>query len=620
MGHNFSNRLILRNGTNGYFEMNLFIKFIMLFIFAWLGSSEAFSGELKFDLKPCDPNLKYDAKIMSVTSPHVGKMGYECVEETVTNETGESTKRWYKVFRITAEVVMRDFLSRPNDTSEFPLKLEPGPIQTWGYNGQTPGPTIEAIQSEWVRFIVTNKLPDTTVIHWHGLILPNSEDGGGTHTGKMVEPKKTETYEFQLNQYGTHMYHSGHNIAKQHALGLGGFFIIHPNKNPVVVQHDITMFLSMWDIQPHSQILKSMTMMPNFFTINGKSGPSVMAIDVKANEKVRVRFANLSMMEHPIHLHGHQFKVVARGAARWPDGAIGQQDTVGVKTGQPIEIEFAATKFPGTWLFHCHLPHHVTVNMEIDPTPGEPMIHDGAGMFTTLEVDRKEVDPTDPVEPEVDPHARHRAGAPLVGRYVGEIEMNDTGRVILAYMDIIKIQKMKKKPEDKIWRKFQITLKTFLGGFDSPEYLTETYEIMNYSFETGTINIENENKSFELQNLTVAKSEEEVTILGSVISGYNGEKGEFEFYLLKDGLDPIDPFDVADYLPPITGEYSGVCEGGAAKLQIESHRGLNGENVRDISPMGAYSITGRLATYNPNYKKPRITQSFDHGSYDFFNR
>src|SRR5690348_13421719 len=63
-----------------------------------------------------------------------------------------------KVFRLTAEPVKREFA--------------PGMIvNCWGYNGQTPGPTIEAVEGDRVRIYLTNKLPEPTTIHWHGVIL-----------------------------------------------------------------------------------------------------------------------------------------------------------------------------------------------------------------------------------------------------------------------------------------------------------------------------------------------------------------------------------------------------------------------------------------------------------------
>ncbi|MGR6730344.1 multicopper oxidase domain-containing protein, partial [Aeromonas veronii] len=73
----------------------------------------------------------------------------------------------------------------------------------WGYNGQTPGPTIEAVEGDKVRIFVTNKLPEYTTVHWHGMILPCGMDGVGGLTQPHINPGKTFVYEFELKHSGT---------------------------------------------------------------------------------------------------------------------------------------------------------------------------------------------------------------------------------------------------------------------------------------------------------------------------------------------------------------------------------------------------------------------------------
>lgn len=77
----------------------------------------------------------------------------------------------------------------------------------WGYNGTTPGPTIEAFEGDRVRILVTNKLPEHTTVHWHGLLLPSGMDGVGGLNQPHILPGETYAYEFTLRQHGSHMYH-----------------------------------------------------------------------------------------------------------------------------------------------------------------------------------------------------------------------------------------------------------------------------------------------------------------------------------------------------------------------------------------------------------------------------
>src|SRR4029079_5585468 len=72
----------------------------------------------------------------------------------------------WKEFHLVAEEVTREIA--PGMTARL-----------WGYNGQTPGPTIEAVEGDKVRIFVTNKLPEHTTVHWHGMLLPNGMDGVG---------------------------------------------------------------------------------------------------------------------------------------------------------------------------------------------------------------------------------------------------------------------------------------------------------------------------------------------------------------------------------------------------------------------------------------------------------
>lgn len=103
-------------------------------------------------------------------------------------------KNGWKEFHLIAEPVIRE--------------LAPGMKATlWGYNGSSPGPTIEVVEGDKVRIFVTNKLPEHTTIHWHGQRLPNGMDGVGGVTQPQIPSGKTYVYEFEAKRPGTFMYH-----------------------------------------------------------------------------------------------------------------------------------------------------------------------------------------------------------------------------------------------------------------------------------------------------------------------------------------------------------------------------------------------------------------------------
>ena len=100
----------------------------------------------------------------------------------------------------------------------------------WGYNGGTPGPTLEAVEGDRLRIYVTNRLPEPTTVHWHGIILPNGMDGVSGLNQKPIAPGETFVYEFTVRYPGTFMYHPHYDEMTQIALGMAGMFIVHPRR------------------------------------------------------------------------------------------------------------------------------------------------------------------------------------------------------------------------------------------------------------------------------------------------------------------------------------------------------------------------------------------------------
>jgi FtsP/CotA-like multicopper oxidase with cupredoxin domain len=254
-----------------------------------------------------------------------------------------------KEFRLTAEPVEREFA--------------PGmKINCWGYNGLTPGPTIEALEGDRVRIFVTNHLPEHTSMHWHGLILPNGMDGVSGLTQPAIKPGETYAYEFTLKQHGTFMYHPHADEMLQMAMGMQGFFVIHP-RSETRVDRDFCIFLQEWSIAPGTSTPNPIVMSDfNLFTFNSRIYPGTDPLVVKLGQRVRVRLANLSMDSHPIHFHGHTFRLTGTGGGPVAPSAQWPMDTIDVPVGSTRDIEFVADN-PGDWPFHCHKNHHAMNQM-----------------------------------------------------------------------------------------------------------------------------------------------------------------------------------------------------------------------------------------------------------------
>ena len=272
------------------------------------------------------------------------------------------------------------------------------PVNVWGYNGSMIGPTIEAVEGETVRIVFTNNLSEPTTVHFHGIELPIEMDGVPGFSQDPVQPGGTFVYEFPLNQSGTYFYHSHYMAAKQVGLGLMGFFIIHP-KNPTpsqIVDRDYAYFLHTWKVNPGSSIPDTLEMTNyNYFTMNGRVGNGVKGWEIppmkaKVGERVRIRVTNLSMLTHPVHLHGHTFAITDWGGGFLPEHQQIKANTINVSSAEVRAFEFTA-RAPGKWMMHCHFTHHTMNDMDRPQLPGTPPMEgmanmDMGGMATWIEV------------------------------------------------------------------------------------------------------------------------------------------------------------------------------------------------------------------------------------------
>jgi len=242
---------------------------------------------------------------------------------------------------------------------EIEHEFAPGSVaKCWGYNGSTPGPTIEAVEGDRVRIYVTNRLPEHTAVHWHGILLPSGMDGVGGLSQPHIKPGETFVYEFTLRQHGTHMYHPHADENTQMAFGMMGLFIIHPREPEAVpVERDYAFLLHNWALHPGTW-RPDPSVMTDFdlWTFNSKVFPAIEPLVARTGERVRIRIGNLSMWNHPIHLHGVQYEVTGSDGGRWPQSQWRRETTEIVAVGQTRDIEFTAV--PGDWALHCHMSHH----------------------------------------------------------------------------------------------------------------------------------------------------------------------------------------------------------------------------------------------------------------------
>jgi manganese oxidase len=272
-----------------------------------------------------------------------------------------------KVFRLTAHAFKRQIA--PDKT-----------IDVWGFNGSAPGPTIQVTQGDKVRVIFKNELPEPSSMHWHGFEDQIGNDGMPGISQELIRPGQSFTYNFVIKQEGTYFYHS--HMAMQEMAGMLGAFIMHP-KVPYRphCDKDYVIHLQEYAVLANSTTPNTMMMEFNWLLLNGKAGPASTPLIVRQGDRVRIRFVNLGMDHHPMHLHGHTFYTTGTEGGRIPETAWWPGNTVLVGVAQSRDIEFVADN-PGDWMLHCHLPHHMMNQMasQVGPMTRTAGFPDGVGL------------------------------------------------------------------------------------------------------------------------------------------------------------------------------------------------------------------------------------------------
>ena len=239
----------------------------------------------------------------------------------------ETTPEGVKVFRL-----------RPAPVS---WEVAPGDVKpAFAYNGTIPGPTIRVNEGDRIRVVVQNDLGEPTVVHWHGMVLPNAQDGVPGFTQDTIPNGAQYTYEYTAVTAGTHWYHP-HIDGDQPGKGLYGSLEVVPRTQDRLVHRDYRLFVGDTNLG---------------LVFNGKSFPATAPFPAKVGELIRIRITSTGEMSHPIHLHGQPFQLVAQDGFDLPTPQT--MDTLLVSTAQTFDIVTRIVA-PGKWLFHCHIWSHM---------------------------------------------------------------------------------------------------------------------------------------------------------------------------------------------------------------------------------------------------------------------
>jgi FtsP/CotA-like multicopper oxidase with cupredoxin domain len=234
---------------------------------------------------------------------------------------------------------------------EAQVEVAPGvTATTLTYNGQQPGPVIRLKEGDAYRIVLHNQLATNTSLCFHGMILPHSVAGLPRKDGGLVEPGATYAFSFVAPKAGTYWYHPQINHVDQMGRGLYGAIVVEPASSPKTYEHDFVLVLG----QTQGPSKNPGQGRSTFFTINGKSAPSIPPIEVRAGERVRLRIVNAAATACPLYLSGHHFEVIAVNGADAFEPHV-TRDTICLMPGDRYDVELTANN-PGVWSLSSLLP------------------------------------------------------------------------------------------------------------------------------------------------------------------------------------------------------------------------------------------------------------------------
>lgn len=187
------------------------------------------------------------------------------------SSTALACKDCGKASKITGPVVEYDLT-----IAEQTVSPAGKPVRGFTINGGIPGPTLRFKEGDWARIRVHNQLKDKeTSTHWHGLLLPNKEDGVPHVTTPPILPGHTHTFEFQLRHSGTYWYHSHTHLQEQN--GVFGSIVVTPRSGePVHANREAVLVLSDWtNTDPH-EVMRTLMRGSDYFGLMRGNAQSLL--------------------------------------------------------------------------------------------------------------------------------------------------------------------------------------------------------------------------------------------------------------------------------------------------------------------------------------------------------
>jgi FtsP/CotA-like multicopper oxidase with cupredoxin domain len=168
-------------------------------------------------------------------------------------------------------------------------------------NNQIPGPTIEATVGDILEVTFNNKMNQETSIHWHGVLLPNDQDGVPHLTTKPIAPHSSFTYKYQITHSGTYWYHSHTGLQEQR--GAYGSLVFHPKNGELIkTDRDDVVVLSDWTNENPDQVLANLKKDGDYYALKKHSVQSWDRVFKNGTPALKNRLKSSSTRMGPMDL------------------------------------------------------------------------------------------------------------------------------------------------------------------------------------------------------------------------------------------------------------------------------------------------------------------------------
>ena len=167
-------------------------------------------------------------------------------------------------------------------------------------NNSIPGPTVKAKVGDTLKITVNNYLAEETSIHWHGVLLPNDQDGVPYINTPPIHPGKSFTYQYKVTHPGTYWYHSHSGLQEQQ--GVYGSMIFYPEKETETYDEEHIVVLSDWTDEHPEQVLANIKKDPDYYALKKDSVQSWDKVLSNGYKAFDLRVKNAVMRMGPMDM------------------------------------------------------------------------------------------------------------------------------------------------------------------------------------------------------------------------------------------------------------------------------------------------------------------------------